>query len=694
MQSEIIRSIRAPRDSRDPEDGTPRREWLVTNGLGGYASGTVAGVVTRRYHGLLVAALPAPLGRVVMLNHLLERVRLPDRRVLWLGDEDEVAGPNAADLSEHLVEFRLELGLPAWVYRLPGFTIEKRILMPHGQNTVHVTYRLLEGDGELRLSLRPSVQFRGYESAVTQPLAHLYTLTAVQNRYELSSDAPLPPLRLQVHASGAAVTLDEKGFSSVPYEMERRRGYEAVGSLWSPGYCRGDLAIGRDVTLVASTEPWESIVALNPTDAAGAEEDRRRRLLAIAHRDGSDRFAAELVLAADQFIITLAGRAEEAARARAAGEEVRTVIAGYHWFTDWGRDTMISLEGLTLSTHRFREAGYILRTFAHYVREGLIPNMFPDGAREGLYHTADATLWFFHALHRYLTVTGDTDTLRALLPTFADIVRHHLEGTRFGISVDPSDGLLRQGAEGYQLTWMDAKVDDWVVTPRRGKAVEINALWYNALRLFEGWTKRYGGPADIDAGAHAERARRSFNERFWYAKGGYLFDVVDGDAGDDAACRPNQVFAISLDHPVLEEPRWGPVMEVVRDRLLTPVGLRSLAPGHPDYKPKYYGDLRSRDAAYHQGTVWAWLIGPFVDAWLRVYPGDRAGARRLLEGFEDHLNEACVGSISEIFDADQPYIPRGCIAQAWSVAEVLRCLDKTAAARDRSQAASEVMAQR
>jgi predicted glycogen debranching enzyme len=694
MTTDLIRSLRAPRDRRDSDDPMPRREWLVTNGLGGYASGTVAGVVTRRYHGLLVASLPAPLGRVVMLNHLLERVRLPDRRVVWLGDEDEVAGPNAADLSEHLIEFRLELGLPVWRYRLDDLIIEKRILMPHGQNTVHVTYRLLEGDGPVRLSLRPSVQFRNYEDAVTQPLAHAYTLTAVQTRYELSSDAPVPPLRLQIHADGAALTLDERGFSSVPYEMEQRRGYEATGSLWSPGYFRGNLGANHEVTLVGSTEPWEAIVALAPADAARAEQDRRRRLLSIAGRDGSDRFAAELVLAADQFIITPAGRAEEAARARAAGDEVRTVIAGYHWFTDWGRDTMISLEGLTLSTHRFREAGYILRTFGHYVRDGLIPNMFPDGAREGLYHTADATLWFFHAVHRYIAVSNDRDTLRTLLPKFVDIVRHHLRGTRFGIGVDPVDGLLRQGAEGYQLTWMDAKVDDWVVTPRRGKAVEINALWYNALRLLQQWTAEHGGAGDLDLVAYAERARRSFNERFWYEEGGYLYDVVDGEGGDDPACRPNQVFAIALDYPILDASRWPAVMQVVRERLLTPVGLRSLAAGHPDYKAKYYGDLRSRDAAYHQGTVWGWLIGPFVDAWLKVYPEDRTGARQLLKGFEQHFNEACVGSISEIFDAEEPYIPRGCIAQAWSVAEVLRCLDKTATNRAAAPAGAALVAER
>jgi predicted glycogen debranching enzyme len=306
--------------------------------------------------------------------------------------------------------------------------------------------------------------------------------------------------------------------------------------------------------------------------------------------------------------------------------------------------------------------------------------MFPDGAREGLYHTADATLWFFHAVHRYMRATEDAVTLRALLPVLVDIVQHHLRGTHFGIGVDPADGLLRQGADGYQLTWMDAKVDDWVVTPRRGKAVEINALWYNALCLLNSWTRQHGGDGeyeDLDLASHAQRAYEAFNARFWFPEGGYLYDVVDGEHGDDSACRPNQVFAISLDHPVLVDSRWASVMNVVQSRLLTPVGLRSLAPGHPDYKAKYYGDLRSRDAAYHQGTVWGWLIGPFVDAWLKLHPEDRVGARALLDGFEAHLDQACVGSISEIFDADPPYTPRGCVAQAWSVAEVLRVLEKT-----------------
>ena len=674
--STLTRTIVRPRDIQ-PHEPMPRREWLVTNGLGGYASGTVAGLVTRRYHGLLVAALPAPLGRVVMLNHLLERVRVRRGHPVWLGDENEVAGPNAADKTGHLVEFSLDLGLPVWRYELAGVQIEKRVVMPYGQNTVQVTYRLLAGEGPVRLALRPSVQFRTYEAPVDASSSLKYTLTASDAGYELQSSGPFPSLRLVVHGSAAALTLDARGKANVPYQMEALRGYESVGALWSPGYFRVDLLPHRAVTLVASTDTWEAVHALDPDTAVRAETDRRRTLLDIAGAVRLSEVAADLVLASDQFIITPAGRAEEAARARAAGEDVRTIIAGYHWFTDWGRDTMISLEGLTLCTGRVAEARYILKTFGHYVRDGLIPNMFPDGAREGLYHTADATLWYFHALDRYFRVSGDAETVRRLVPTFLEIVRCHLEGTRFGIGVDPADGLLRQGAEGYQLTWMDAKVDDWVVTPRRGKAVEINALWYNALKLLDDWLRQLGMDDHGLGIAHqAERARASFNRRFWSDAAGHLYDVVDGEGGDDLACRPNQIFAISLDHPVLDRERWEPVVGTVRDRLLTPVGLRSLAPGHPDYKEKYYGDLRSRDAAYHQGTVWGWLIGPFIDAWVKLYPDDREGVMRMLSGFEQHLTEACVGSISEIFDAEEPYVPRGCIAQAWSVAEVLRCLSR------------------
>ena len=653
------------------------REWLVTNGLGGYASGTVSGSLTRRYHGVLVSALPTPFGRVMMLNHLWEQLRYPDGRVVPLAAASETATGLELNSARYLIGFRLEEGLPIWTYDVEGVVIEKQVLMPHLQNTTHVGYRLLSGE-PVRLELRPLVAFRLHEGPVSHPLEAPYAVQALGDRFEIAPGGELPPLRLFLHHDGEkAFTVQPSTLRGVVYPIEERRGYECCGDLWAPGYFRLRLAPEHPGTLVASTEAWDTIGALTPEQARAAERHRRRRLVAAAAHVPAAGMPAELVLAADQFIVAPAGRAEEAARARAFGDEVRTVIAGYHWFTDWGRDTMISLEGLTLCTGRAREAGYILRTFGHYVRDGLIPNMFPEGTRDGLYHTADATLWFFHAVGRYLQATNDRFTLRQLLPKFKAIVEHHLRGTRFGIGVDPADGLLRQGEEGYQLTWMDAKVDDWVVTPRRGKAVEINALWYNALRLLAEWLREEGDPDAPRIDGHAERARRAFNARFWYDAGGYLYDVVDGEQGDDPACRPNQVFAISLDHPVLDRPRWLPVFDVVRERLLTPVGLRSLAPGHRDYKAQYYGDLRARDAAYHQGTVWAWLAGPFVDAWLRIYPDDRAGARGALAGFEQHLDDGGIGTLSEIFDAERPYAQRGCIAQAWSVAEVLRAWLRT-----------------
>jgi predicted glycogen debranching enzyme len=456
---------------------------------------------------------------------------------------------------------------------------------------------------------------------------------------------------------------------------------------WTPGVFALELEVARPIAIVASTEPWDVITALESRAAFAAERERRLACIAAADAAARSGFAAELVLAADQFIVTPVGRSAEAARVRAGGADERSVIAGYHWFTDWGRDTMIGLEGLTLLTGRTAEAKGILRTFVSAIRDGLLPNLFPEGDSQGLYHTADATLWLFHALDRYLAFTSDRALLQALLPQLVDIAERHLAGTRFGIGVDPSDGLLRQGAPGFQLTWMDAKVDDWVVTPRRGKAVEINALWYNALCLLADWHRGIGRGSDgVRFDTAAAQVRDSFNRRFWHEPAGHLLDVVDGEKGDDAACRPNQVIAMSLSHPVLARRYWQPVLRVVRDELLTPFGLRTLTPKHPDYQPKYYGDLRSRDAAYHQGTVWPWLLGPFIDAWRRAFPEDTGAAAQFLAAFEDHLDDGCVGSINEIFDAEPPYVPRGCIAQAWSVAEVLRCA--VYAARDPTGAAS------
>jgi glycogen debranching enzyme len=710
--SDLVRKIENPcpglADEQPPGEAQLEaeqlREWIITNGLGGYASGTVCGLPTRRYHGLLIAALPTPLGRTMMLNQLTERLALGDGQSVALVPE-ALAGRPEHRAAGRVAEFRLDLGLPVWRIEAVGMILEKRVLIPHLQNTVYVSYRLLDDGGysSVRLILRPMVRFRSHDALVHSTHQAPYRFTASGDRYEISSDEGIPPLRLTVRGHEPAFTLDAARSAQMFFGLEAQRGYDAIGDRWSPGYFHVELKRFELVKLIASTEPWETMLAMRFAEVLQAERGRRSRLIAAASPVGSavrtdpdgprsgpyqpasrgpkpDSFRDELVMAADQFLITPIGRVEDTARAHAAGEEVRTVIAGYHWFTDWGRDTMISLEGLTLTTGRTVEAGYILRTFAHYVRDGLIPNLFPEGQTAGLYHTADASLWFFHAVDRYLKATGDRECLEVVLPGLIEIANRHIGGTLFGIGVDHRDGLLHQGAGGYQLTWMDAKVGDWVVTPRRGKAVEINALWYNALRLLERWLRELRGDDDPAAREYAHfagRARTSFNERFWFGAGGYLYDVVDGEDGDDPSCRPNQLVAFSLPHEVLNRDRWRPVLDVVQERLLTPVGLRSLAPGHSDYKPRYFGDLRARDAAYHQGTVWAWLIGPFVDAWLKVHPDDRAGARSFLEGFRSHLDDAGLGTISEIFDAEPPFTARGCIAQAWSVAEVLRAWVRT-----------------
>ncbi len=630
------------------------REWLVTNGLGGYASGTIGGTCTRRFHGKLIAALPAPLGRTMMLNHLEEWITGPgDLRM-------ELNG------SEWLDEFALECGIPVWRYSQGTIRVEKRVVMPYGQNTTYVIFRLLHGPQGLTLHLRPSIHFRPHEGFLADrtPAA----VTANGRRLEIHGSDEYPALRIALAGDDARFDEDPRTVEQVIYQLERDRGYDHEGPLVSPGVIRTTLPLRRDVGIVASVETWDVIHAMTVAEVLAADNERRNKMLSKAAT--RDDVTSQLVLAADQFLIRPTTRSADEARIAAAGDTPRTVIAGYHWFTDWGRDTMISLEGLTLVTQRHREAGSILRTFATYIRDGLIPNMFPEGEHAGLYHTADATMWFFHAVARYVRWTGDRGTLRMLLPRMLAIVEHHERGTHFNIRVDPADGLLSQGAEGYQLTWMDAKVDGWVVTPRRGKAVEINALYYNALRVLQQFLEEEGQAEAERIRALADRVYQSFNERFWYEDGQYLYDVLDPE---DTALRPNQIFAIALDHPVLDRSRWARVVDVVERELFTPVGLRSLARNHPDYKQYYDGDLRARDAAYHQGTVWGWLIGPFVDAWMKVHD-DRAGALRFLEGFVPHLSDACIGTISEIFDAEAPYTPRGCAAQAWSVAEVLRCL--------------------
>lgn len=635
-------------------------EWLVTNGLGGFASSSISCAPMRKYHSLLTAALPAPFGRTIMLNYVADSILLSETKEIPLSllrqqINDERSIP--------LVEFKLVDGLPKWRYEFEGIVIEKSLLLIHMQNTLHMSYKLISAQDSVKLKWAPYLHFRTNEQPPDSPDDH-YTVHADGSQYEIERSS-FPGLHLYNEHHGHSFTLDPQVLHDVFYEIELHRGLPFLGNLSSPGYYLVSLRPGERTTFIASTEDWHTIHALSPNEARIAEKLRRKRILRTAGSLSKSPLTSKLILSADQFIMTPTSRYEDVVRLQAAGEQVKSIIAGYPWFNDWGRDTMISLEGLTLTTGRAREAHAILRTFAFYIKDGLIPNMFPDGEFKGIYNTADATLWFFHAADRYIQATGDSDILDVLLPKFQEIIKCHTLGTLYGIKVD-KDGLLMQGHEGVQLTWMDAKVGDWVVTPRRGKAVEINALWYNALKLLEEWT---GTPIEL-----AKQCHESFNKRFWYKEGQYLYDVIDGETGDDPALRPNQLFAISLKYPVLEKQYWEQVLNTVHKELLTPVGLRTLSPSHPDYRPNYDGDLRARDAAYHQGTVWPWLLGPFIDVWLKVHPDDYITAKGFLDGLQKHIDQNCVGTIGEIFDACEPYHARGCFAQAWSIAEYLRCL--------------------
>lgn len=647
-------------------------EWLVTNGLGGYASGTVMQIATRRYHGIFVPDLPSPRGRTIIIPKLDEELDVQGTTIRLSGTE-YADGRLDTDLPRYLKSFSREWQTPMWRFEYDGHEIQKRIIMPYGQNTVYVEYRLQAGES-VNLRLRPFITFRMPDAPLNSAPLGPFPFTVMRDRYEIHLCDGVVPLKLGLRPQAGVFVVDPQTSRNVSYRVDRDRGSAHVEDLEGPGYFSVELSRERPIAFVASMEPWDNL-QYSADAVLDAERVRLRRLVRPQSPMATDPTELLLTLAADQFIVVPGSRIEEHAMALASGDEARTVIAGYHWFTDWGRDTMISLEGLTLCTGRYREGRAILRTFAHYVRDGLLPNLFPEGERTGLYNTADATLWYFHALDRYYDVTQDRETLMMLYPTLKGVLEHHLNGTAFGIGVDDHDGLLRADAPGYALTWMDAKVGDWIVTPRRGKPVEIQALWYNAIRLMGRWAVELGEPSE-PWDRLAERTKESFNRRFWYASGEYLYDVIDGPAGDDSTLRPNQIFTISLRYTVLDQPRWGAVLKVVTDKLLTPLGLRTLAPGNRDYKAMYFGDLRARDAAYHQGTVWAWLIGHFIDASMKAGV-PRAECRQMLDAFWLHLTQEGVGTISEIFDSEPPFTPRGCIAQAWSVAEVLRAYQAT-----------------
>ena len=653
-----------------------RKEWLVTNGLGGFASGTVAGVNTRRYHGLLVAALRPPVDRTVLVAKL-------DAETVYDGRRYALATNAFADGTidprgyRYVETFRLDGLIPTWSYALGDAILEQRVWMAHGANTTYVTYTLARGSDPMHLAIRPLCTYRDFHHlAVPRWEADI---RPVPGGVEIASFPDAQPYRVVADRG----TYDPIGvwYRAFEHGVEAERGFDHVEDLYVPGHLHASLDPGETLTLVCSTDPVAPHAGAEPL---AAQHAREAALLAECPADDPD-WIHQLVLAADQFIVRRdmpsvdhGGAARPAGRS-AIGDIGNTVIAGYPWFADWGRDTMIALPGLALATARPEIAADVVRTFARHVSQGMLPNRFPDNGPAPDYNAVDATLWYFDAIDAYVRQTGDLDLARELFPVLVDIVQWHERGTRHGIGRDPEDGLLRAGEPGVQLTWMDAKVGDSVITPRIGKPVEVNALWHHALCVMADLAMLLGdGPAAEHYRADADRVAAAFRAGFWNAIGGYLYDVIDGPEGEfgpdgrrrDASLRPNQILAVALPHPVLDAVRARSVVDVCARRLWTSYGLRSLAADDPRFVGRYAGGPAARDAAYHQGTVWAWLAGPFAVAHYRVY-GDPVTARSFLAPFAQHLADAGLGSISEVFDSDPPHEPHGCPAQAWSVAAVL-----------------------
>lgn len=648
-----------------------KREWLVTNGIGGYASGTIANMLTRRYHGLLMAALKPPLGRTLLLAKLDETVEYdgiyPESgRFYPLHVNRWTHGGVEPDGHHRLNRFHLEGTTPVWTYACANALLEKRIWMQPGANTTYIHYRLTRATGPMSLSIKAFGNYRDYHS------------TVIMNDWSPDIDETEGGLRIQMHDAAtpyyllsdrATIAPRQDWYEDFYLSVEEYRGQNDVTEdhLYV-GKLQTTLRPGDEFTVVASTEA-------NPLlDGAAAYAERLAYEAELLERAGElhgisgvwPQPLKQLVLSADQFIVK---------RPTAADPQGKSIIAGYHWFSDWGRDTMVALPGLTLTTGRPEVAASILRTYAQFVDQGMLPNRFPDAGETPEYNTVDATLWYFIALHAYFEATGDEALLRELYPTLVDIIDWYRRGTRYNIHMDESDGLLYAGETGEQLTWMDAKVDDWVVTPRAGKPVEISALWYNALRIMEAFSTEL----DKDPTPYAALAQQVEDgfERFWNEEMGYCYDVVDTPAGEpDGSLRPNQLLAISLPHSPLSAARQRSVVDACARHLLTAHGLRTLSQDDEAFIGHYGGDQLKRDSAYHQGTVWSWLIGPFISAHLRVY-GDLEQARSYLTPLLYNMADHGVGSISEIFDGEAPFTPRGCIAQAWGVAEVLRMLQMT-----------------
>lgn len=644
--------IKFDRDICNDFEAATSREWLETNGIGGFASGTISGANTRRYHGLLTAAIRPPLGRITVLSKFEETIEFEGGRF----DLSSNRFPGVVSPQGYLSlkEFRLD-PFPIWIYELDGVEVEKRVFMVHGSNTTVCRWRVLnKPKTSIGLVLKPLISFVDYHALQHESDAIQFDHSVEGHRISIVPRGQEPVLHL-IH-DGAEVVDTGYWYKNFEYEIEKERGFDFTEDLFQPFEIRLDLS--KPAVIAASTD---DSLDLDYAALENSEIKRRRSLIrkAVAKTD----FEKDLILAADQFIV-----------ARGSGH---TVIAGYPWFSDWGRDTMIALPGLTLATGQRGVAREILLEFSEHISQGMLPNRFPDAGDTAEYNTVDATLWYFEAVRAYVEKTNDVKFVRRhLYEKLADIVAWHLHGTRYNIHVD-TDGLLFAGSPDVQLTWMDAKIGDLVITPRTGKPVEIQALWYNSLLIMAGLAAEFGDSKDEARYlAMAELCKLSFNGAFWNESGQCLYDVVmNGDR--DASLRPNQIFAVSLTHSMLDAERARKIVAKVEAELLTPVGLRSLAPDDPRYCPVYIGSPFDRDSAYHQGTVWGWLIGPFIDAYRKVHGDGVATERRveeILSGFESHLSKAGLRQISEIFDAEPPHHPRGCFAQAWSVAEVLRVL--------------------
>lgn len=625
-------------------------EWIETNGLGGYASSTIVGINTRRYHGLLVAATNPPAGRKVLLSKLDEIIEIDETRYeLGCNQYPGTIHPHGF---QYLKKFEKEM-FPRFEYQVPGIIVRKTVVAVHGENTTLLLYEIIKSSKAFHLYLQPLIAARDFHSLAK---ANDKIRTEANFREDILTLAAYDGIsNIYLKLPGAEFISQPQWYYNFEYDMERHRGLDYQEDLFSYGFFKLSVQADSAVAVIISDRDPQGKDAIKLFES---EKRRRRELLKKLPQ--RDHITETLALAADQFVVRRA-------------ESNRTIIAGYHWFADWGRDAMIALPGLSLATRRFQDARNIIQTYADYIDKGMLPNRFPDEGEVPEYNTVDAALWFYIAIYKYFIYTGDFNFIRKkLLTSLREIIEWYIKGTRYHIHMD-KDGLLSAGLAGVQLTWMDAKIGEWVVTPRLGKAVEINALWYNVLMIFADILNRTGEKQQSESYFQlAKKVKKSFNQLFWDINLGYLYDYIDGNY-KDTSLRPNQIFGLSLPFTLLSVEKAKKILKIIEKKLYKPIGLRSLSPDDPNYRPTYGGDQYSRDSAYHQGTVWSWLLGPYITAVVRY--GGKTGkkkAKKVIQNILPHLSEAGIGTVSEIFDAEAPYAPRGTIAQAWSVAELFR----------------------